>query len=78
MLGAGQRPDLPAGQAIPVPEMENRIEIHIGHHVPLACFRIEREQHKLYVVVEEPVFQFTVERHDSGIIQVGLGERCWK
>ena len=50
--------------------MEKWIEIIIGHHVLLARLRIEREQDKLDVVVEQAVLQMPVKRNQRRVIEI--------
>ena len=70
VFGADDGPKLPAGQMIAVAQVEQGINIIVGNDVLFDGVRVNREHHKMNLVVKEAVAQVAVKGDESRIIKV--------
>ncbi len=69
---ADKWPQLPTGQAVPVPQVEERIDIVIGDDVLLSSFAVKGKHHIVNFISEEPVLEVAVEWTVSSVVFVGV------
>src|SRR4051812_49275914 len=70
MFFAHDGPELPAFQSRPMPDMHERVNVIVCHHVLLSRLNVNRHEHKLDLVAEEAVFKMPIQKQDGGIVQL--------
>ena len=65
---ADEWPQLPAGQAVTVTQVEKGIDVVIGNDIFLSRFAVDRKHNVGDFVAEEPVFEVAVEWTISGVV----------
>ena len=65
---ADERPELPALQAVAVPQMEKRIKIIVGDDVPFPRLAVNGKQDEENFVAKQPVLEVAVKRKKRGVI----------
>ena len=68
VLGAEQRPELPALDPAAMAEVKYRVEIIVRHHVALPRLPVNREQGEVDLIAEEAVLDRAVKGEDRGVI----------
>ena len=68
-----QRPELPTAQRITVPQVEERIQVIVGHPVLDPALAIDREQDEEDFVPEKSVLQTAIHWKERRVIVAGNG-----
>ena len=68
VLIARQRPELPAGQAVAMPQMKEWIKIVVGDHIPSPGLAVDGKQDEENFFAEQPVVEVAVKWNERGVI----------
>jgi len=72
VLRAGERPELPAAQAVAGSQMENRIKIIVGDDVAFLRLAVNWKHHEENPVPHQPILEMAVKRDERGVIVIGV------